>query len=79
VALRWASASRSFLLAFELAIATAASFSPLIAVACASATLTRFCWSASALPMSPSRSCSETLILASLMARAAASLPRASM
>ena len=43
------------------------------------ATRMRWSRSASAAPISPSRSCSATFTLASLIARAAASLPRASM
>ncbi len=54
-------------------------FSPSTAVALAAATLMRCSRSASALPISPSRVFSATAFLASLMARAAASLPSASM
>ena len=59
-------------------MATLASFSPFTASALASAVRTRVSRSASALPISPILSCSATRTLASLIALAAASRPRAS-
>ena len=77
--MRVASASFSRRWALDMATSTLEEFSPWMAEASAWATWMRWSRRAWASPMEPSRSFSATFFLASLMALAAASLPRASM
>ena len=76
---RWASASSSRRVASDFATLALEVFSPSTAEALAAATEIRWSRTAFASPMEPSRFRSATEIRASLIALAAASLPRASM